>query len=44
MVGKDLYWERGTVEVVTPGFQGANDGEKFTVINVIVAFGGGERL
>ena len=44
MVGEDLYQERGTMEVVMPGFQGANDGEEFAVIDVVVVFGGGERL
>ena len=44
MVGEDLHRERGAMEVVMPGFQGVNDGEEFAVIDVVVAFGGGERL
>ena len=44
MVGKDLYRERGTVEVVTPRLQGANNGEKFAIIDIIVTLGGGEGL
>ena len=44
VVGEDLYRKRGTVEVVTPRLQGANNGEKFAVINVVVLFGGGEGL
>ena len=32
------------MEVVAPGFQGANDSEEFAVIDVIVAFSGGEGL
>ena len=44
MVGKDLYRERGTVEVVAPRFQGANNGEKFATIDIIVTLGGGEGL
>ena len=42
MVGEDLYREGGTVKIMAPGFQGANDRKKFPVIDVIIAFGGGE--
>ena len=42
MVGEDLYQKGGAVEVVAPGFQGANDCQKFSVIDIIVAFGRGE--
>ena len=28
VVGEDLYREGGAVEIVSPGFQGANNGEK----------------
>ena len=44
VVGEDLYREGGAMEVVAPRFQGANDGEEFAVINVIVALGRGEGL
>ena len=44
MVGKDLDWEGRTVEVVLPGFKGADDGEEFTVIDIIVSFSLRERL
>ena len=44
MVGEDLYREGGAVEIMAPGFQGANDGEEFSVINIVVTFGGGEGL
>ena len=44
MVGEDLHWKGGAMEVVAPGFQGANDGEEFTIIDIVVAFGGGEGL
>ena len=44
MVGKDLYRERGTVEVMSPGFQGANDGEKLAIIDIVVPFRRGEGL
>ena len=38
MIGKDLYGNRGSMEIVPPGFQGANDGKEFSVIDVVVAF------
>ena len=44
VVGEDLHREGGTVEVMPPGFQGANDGEKFTIIDIVIPFGGGEGL
>ena len=44
MVGGDPHWEGGAVEVVVPRFQGANDGKEFTIIDIVVAFGGGEGL
>ena len=44
VVGEDLYWERGAMEVVAPGLQGANDCEEFSVVDVVVALGGGEGL
>ena len=44
MVGEDLHGEGGAVEIVAPGLQGANNGEKFAVINIVISFGGGEGL
>ena len=44
VVGEDLHGERGTMEVVAPRLQGANDGEEFAVIDVVISFSGGERL
>ena len=44
VIGEDLYREGGAVEIVAPGFQGANNGEKFPVVNVIISFSGGEGL
>ena len=38
VVCENLYRERRAVEVVTPGFQGADDCEEFSVIDVIVSF------
>ena len=42
VVGEDLYWEGGTMKIVAPGFQGANNGEEFPVVDVVVSFSGGE--
>ena len=44
VVGEDLYGEGGAVEVVAPGLQGANNGEKLPVINIVITFSGGEGL
>ena len=29
---------------MAPGFQGANDGEKLAIIDIVISFGGGEGL
>ena len=42
VVCENLYQERRAVEVVMPGFQGADDHEEFSVIDVVVSFGGRE--
>ena len=42
VVGEDLDREGGSMEVVAPGFQGADDGKEFPVVNVIVSFCRGE--
>ena len=44
VVGEDLHREGGAVKVMAPGFQGADNGEEFAVINVVITFGGGEGL
>ena len=38
MVGKDLYRKRGSVEVVSSGFQDVDDSKEFSVIDVVVSF------
>ena len=38
VVGKDLDWEWGAMEVVSEGFKGADDSEEFAVIDIIVSF------
>ena len=42
VVGEDLDGEGGSMEVVSPRFQGTDDSEEFSVINVIVSLGWGE--
>ena len=44
VVGKDLHREWGSVEVVSPGFQSPDNGEEFSVIDIVVSFGWGEQL
>ena len=44
MVSEDLDGEEGSVEVVSPDFQGTDDCKEFTVIDVIVLFSGDEGL
>ena len=44
MVGENLYRKGGAMEVVAPRLQGANDGEEFAIIDVVVALGRGEGL
>ena len=39
MIGKDLHWERRAMKIVAPGFQGVNDCEEFTVVDVIISLG-----
>ena len=44
MVGEDLDKEGRSREVLSPCFKGVEDGEEFSVIDVVVTFSGGERL
>ena len=44
VVGEDLYWKGGAVEIVVPRLQGANNSEEFAVVDVVIALGGGEEL
>ena len=44
VVGKNFYWKRGSLEVMFPCFQALYDCEEFSVIDVVVSFGGGEGL
>ena len=38
VIGEDLHGKRGAMEVVAPGFQGADDSEEFAIINIVVSF------
>ena len=44
VVGEDLHREWGTMEIVTPRLQGANDGKKFAIIDIVIPFSEGEGL
>ena len=44
VVGKNLYRKGRAMEVVAPRLQGANDGEEFAVIDVVISFGWREGL
>ena len=44
VICENLYRERGPVEIVSPGLQGTDDGEEFSVVDVVVAFCWDERL
>ena len=38
VISLNLYWVRGSMEVVSPFFQRTDDCKKFSVIDVIVLF------
>ena len=44
LIGKDLHREGGAVKIVAPGFQGADDCEELSVVDVIISLSRGERL
>ncbi len=44
MVREDDYWVGASDEEVPPVFEASNDGQEFSVIDVVVSFGGVERL
>ena len=44
MISEDLDREWGTVEIVSPGLQGMDDGKEFLVIDVIVPLCWDEQL
>ena len=38
MIGEDLDWEREAMKVMSPGFEGVDDGKEFAIIDVIIMF------
>ena len=44
VICKDLDGERGSMEVVSPGFQGTDDGEEFPIIDVVILFSRDKQL
>ena len=38
VVRENLDWERGTMEIVPPGFESTDDSEEFSVINIVISF------
>ena len=44
VVSEDLDGEGGTMEIMSPGFQGTNDGKELSVVDVVVAFCWDEQL
>ena len=44
VVGEDLYGEGEAMKIVAPGFQSADNGKEFSVVDVVVLFSGGEGL
>ena len=44
MIGENLDGEGGTMEIMSPGFEGMDDSQEFSVIDIIVPFHWGEGL
>ena len=44
MVIEDDSQKRGALYVMVPGAESADDAEEFSIVDLIVSFGGGERL
>ena len=44
VVSEDLYRKGGSMEIVSQGFEGVNDGKEFPVIDVIAPLSGDEGL
>ena len=38
VISEDLYRERGSVEIMSLGFEGMDDGKEFTIIDIVVMF------
>ena len=44
MVGDNVNWRGGTLQVVSPRAKSLEDGEKLLIVRVIVQLGHGERM
>ena len=44
VVDTNLNWERGTLEVVTPGAESMDNHKEFSIVDIIDSFGKGEQL
>ena len=44
VIGKDLHQEGRAMKIVVPGFQGMDDCEELSVVDVIISLGRGEQL
>ena len=44
MIGENLDGEGETVEVVSPGFEGTDDCQEFSIIHIVILFCWGEGL
>ena len=38
VVGEDLNRDQGSVEVMSPGLQGGDDGQEFSIIDIVIPF------
>ena len=38
MIGEDLDWKRGAMEVMSPGFEGMDNCQEFVVVDIIILF------
>ena len=44
VISEHLHQKERSMEVMSPGFQGADDSEEFSVVDIIVSFCRGEQL
>ena len=44
MISKNLDGKGGTMEVVSPGFEGMDDCQEFSIVDIIISFRWGEGL
>ena len=44
MIGENLNGKGGTMEVVSPGFEGTDDCQEFSIVDIVIPFRWGEGL